>query len=199
MGRPAPREFSSRGDTERDASGDHWVTIDGSHVLIHEPQGKQNQQTPQDLAAQIPADVRAEMAKAIHDSNSPTSDDRRGGFHEEYGVAGSDASGKWVVSRDKPGPYANPDVTKHVSPSGKPADQYVANSIVDPRIVFHVHPAGTTAAGHTWVQPPSDADEAAAVPGQTNIVFAAAEKKVYFYDNSGIIGKPMKLKDFLRH
>jgi len=35
-----PREFSSRAD-ERDAPGDHWVTIDGNHVLIHDAQGKQ--------------------------------------------------------------------------------------------------------------------------------------------------------------
>jgi hypothetical protein len=60
-----------------------------------------------------------------------------------------------------------------------------------------VHPAGITA-GHRWIQPPSGADKAAAVPGQTNIIFAAGEKKVYFYDQSGVIGKPMNLKEFLR-
>ena len=36
----APRESSSRSD-ERDGPWDHWVTIDGTHVLIHEPQGRQ--------------------------------------------------------------------------------------------------------------------------------------------------------------
>jgi hypothetical protein len=41
----APREFSPCGDVERDGPGDHWVTIDGNHVLIHEPQGRQNQTT----------------------------------------------------------------------------------------------------------------------------------------------------------
>ena len=193
---PTHTEFSPR-DDERDGPGDHWVTIDGNHVLIHEAQGKQNQQTSQSLAAQIPCDVKAAMVKALNDSNAPTTDDKKGGFHEEYGVAGLDASGKWVVSRDRPGPYANPDVTKHVSPSGKPADRDVANSIVDPRIAFHVHPSGITAAGHRWIQPPSDVDKAAAIPGQINIVLGAGEKKVYFYDSSGDIGKAMKLKDFL--
>ncbi len=31
-----------------------------------------------------------------------------------------------------------------------------------------------------------------------NLVVAAREKKVYFYDGSGVIGHPMNLKDFLR-
>jgi hypothetical protein len=132
----------------------------------------------------------------IKDSNSPTADDKTGGFHEEYAVAGTNASGGWVVSRDKPGPYANPDTADHVSPSGKPANQEVANSIVDPRVVAHVHPSGTTAT-HSWVQGPSAADRAAALPGQINIVFGARDHKVYFYNNAGDIGKPMKLKDFL--
>src|ERR1700686_1305444 len=193
---PTPREFSSRAD-ERDGPGDHWVTINGNHVLIHEPQGKENQQTPQGLAAQIPPEVKVEMARAIHDSNAPTVDDKKGGFHEKYGVAGLDATGKWVVSRDKSGPYGNPDNTVHVSPSGEPVDPNIAYSIVDPRVVFHVHPEGITAAGHGWVQPPSNVDKAATIPGQINAVLAAGEKKVYFYDESGVIGKPMKLKDFL--
>ena len=36
-----PRESSTRADAERDGQGDHWVTINGTHVLISEPQGKQ--------------------------------------------------------------------------------------------------------------------------------------------------------------
>jgi RHS repeat-associated protein len=156
----------------------------------------QNEVTPESLRDQIPPDVRATMATAIKDSNSPTTDDKQGGFHEEYGVAGTNASGGWVVSRDKPGPYANPDTADHVSPSGKPANQDVANSIVNPQVNFHVHPSGTTAT-HAWAQRPSAADKAAALPGRINIVFGARDNKVYFYNNSGVIGNPMKLKDFL--
>jgi len=37
-----PIELSVQADAERDGPGDHWVTIDGNHVLIHEPQGRQN-------------------------------------------------------------------------------------------------------------------------------------------------------------
>jgi hypothetical protein len=42
-----PRRFSEHGAEDRDPPGDHWVTIDGQHVLIHEPQGNQNQSQAQ--------------------------------------------------------------------------------------------------------------------------------------------------------
>jgi hypothetical protein len=94
----------------------------------------QNQnQTPQSLRDQIPGAVRTKLAGMIKDSNSPTADDKTGGFHEEYAVTGTNASGGWVVSRDQPGSYANPDTADHVSPSYKAANQEVANSIVDTR------------------------------------------------------------------
>ena len=40
---PAPREVSVHAGADRDAPGNHWVTIDGHHILIHEPQERQNQ------------------------------------------------------------------------------------------------------------------------------------------------------------
>jgi hypothetical protein len=193
---------------DHDGPGDHWVTIDGHHVLVHESQGEKGsgkaeqtphkQETPESLCARIPAEVKAKMAKAIEDSDAPTADDKTGGFHEEYGVAGLDASGNWVVSRDQSGDYRNPDTAHSVSPSGKSANHDTAHSIIDPRVFFHVHPSGKTEK-HEWVQPPSKVDEAAAIPGKIYLVLAAREKQVYFYDNQGIIGKPMRLKDFLRH
>jgi hypothetical protein len=51
-GRASAREFHARSD-DRDGPGDHWVTIDGRHVLIHEPQGRQsaqNQRTRENVA-----------------------------------------------------------------------------------------------------------------------------------------------------
>jgi hypothetical protein len=69
---------------------------------------------------------------------------------------------------------------------------------------WHVHPVGTllenrgnTQVEHGFAQPPSDTDIKQAGTG-INIVLAAREKKVYFYDSSGVIGHPMKLKDFLK-
>jgi len=138
------------------------------------------------------------MAGAINDSNSPTASDTQGGFHEEFGVAGTNASGGWVVARDQPGPYGNPDNSTTVSPSYKPVDPKVNASIVDPQVFFHVHPSGRTAT-HAWNQPPSGQDLQSAVPGRINIVFGAGNSRVYFYNNSGVIGSPMKLKDFLGH
>jgi RHS repeat-associated protein len=159
---------------------------------------QQDEETPESLRDQIPSDVRAQMAEAIGRSNSPTEDDVNGGFHEESGVAGKNGSGGWVDSPDKPGPYANPDVDKEAHISRVPLDQKVANSIVEPKVFYHVHPGGVTPNGKGWRQPPSkDSDIPNAVKGKINIVFAAREGKVYFYNTSGVIGKPMNLANFL--
>ena len=157
----------------------------------------QNQETPERLRDQIPTDIRAQMASAIDDSIAPTADDKRGKNHEESGVAGETSGGDWMVSRDKPGPVANPDVDAHAHTNPVPTDQKVANAIVDPMVFFHVHPSGKTAT-HSWNQPPSDIDKANTAPGKINIVFGAGDRKVYFYNSSGVIGKPMKLEDFLK-
>src|SRR5262249_39060894 len=117
--------MSGPGSTEFDASGDapcdHWVTINGNHVCIREPQGKQaaqDQQTPQTLAAQIPCHVKAAITGSIKASNSPTADDKKGGFHEEGGQWIITADGKTIPLPAKPGP-ANPSIEggAHVVPS----------------------------------------------------------------------------------
>jgi hypothetical protein len=204
MGRPTPREFSPHGDAERDGPGDHWVTIDGDHILIHEPQGRENQQTPQSLAAQIPCHVKDAIAASIRASNSPTADDKRGGFHEEGGQWIITPDGKTVPLPAKPGP-PNPTIKgrAHVIPSdaidaGPKSGNFALGG------TWHVHPAGTrvgtegnTQVEHGFAQPPSETDIKEAGIGM-NLVVAAREKKVYFYDSSGVIGRPMNLKDFLR-
>ncbi|HTS11580.1 MAG TPA: hypothetical protein VMH00_05645 [Candidatus Limnocylindrales bacterium] len=49
----------------------------------------------------------------------------------------------------------------------------------------------------SFVQSPSPTDlRKANFP--INIVVGAGDKRVYFYNHQGVIGKPMKLKDFLR-
>ncbi len=54
-----PREFSTHADAERDGAGDHWVTINGNHVLISEPQGKPPAQTqPADSVIVLDKKVR---------------------------------------------------------------------------------------------------------------------------------------------
>lgn len=69
---------------------------------------------------------------------------------------------------------------------------------------WHVHPSGTvteekgnTSFTKSFNQPPSATDIKEAYSG-INIVIGASNKRVYFYDSSGLIGKPMKLEAFLR-
>ena len=69
---------------------------------------------------------------------------------------------------------------------------------------WHIHPSGTSIehrgnaqVEHVFAQLPSDKDLKEAGLG-INLVVAAREKKVYFYDSSGVNGHPMNLKDFLR-
>src|SRR6266852_5120103 len=186
----------------RASPGDHWVTIDGNHVLIHEPQGTQTQQTPQTLAAQIPCHVRDAIAASVKASNSPTADDKRGGFHEEGGQWIVTADGKIVPVPAKPGP-ANPKIEggAHVVPSDAVSPSLKDNA-VDLGGTWHVHPSGTLTeekgnARNTknFNQPPSAKDIKEAGSGM-NIVVGARDKMMYFYNNSGLIAKPMKLKDF---
>jgi len=58
---PTQKEFPTRADSDRDGQGDHWVTINGDHVLIREPQGKQPAQAQ---AAQRPS-AQASPATSI--------------------------------------------------------------------------------------------------------------------------------------
>ena len=204
MARRASTEFSSDGDEERHGPGDHWVTIDGHHVLIHEAQGKQCEQTPQSLTAQIPCHIKAAIEASIKASNSPTDDDKKGGFHEE--------GGQWILTPDgktfplpaKAGP-ANPaiDGRPHMDPADA-IDSSAKSGKFDLGGTWHVHPSGTRTeengnkrVTHFFKQPPSETDIKAAGSG-INIVIGAGNKRVYFYDSSGVIGRPMKLKNFLK-
>jgi hypothetical protein len=206
MAEPATGTTAESGTTHPVlAPGGHWVTINHRHALLNESEGDEQgmqtpgvRSTPESLTALIPSQIREEMAKAIDDSNKPTVDDKKGGFHEESGLAGLDNSGNWVVQREMPGSYANPDTANKVEAVQPKYDPNAINPVADPKVYFHIHPSGTTET-HNWNQPPSDADQkAVSTPGLINIVFAAREKKVYFYDRAGQIGKAMNLKDFLR-
>ena len=80
-------------DSERDAPGDHWVTIDGHPVLIHEPQGKQNQGQ-----AQMPAE-EGQRGHELMDNREMEAHSfslfeasRFGGTSTEHSM--------WVISKD---------------------------------------------------------------------------------------------------
>jgi hypothetical protein len=142
---------------------------------------------------------------SIKASNSPTLDDKRGGFHEE--------GGQWIITPDgntvplpaKPGP-ANP-TTKgrtHIDPSDAINPSLKDNRRFDLGGTWHVHPSGTLTQERgnlrttdTFTQPPSETDIKEAGLG-INIVIGASNERVYFYSGAGVIGHPMKLKDFLK-
>src|SRR5579885_897954 len=136
----------------------------------------QNQQTPQSLATQVPPGAKAAIMNALNASNAPTADDKKGGFHEESVKWGTDAQGNVVVSPSVPGPYAPSGTNPHTdfTPANPATDQKLATV----GGFAHIHPKG--GGDRSFVQGPS-----------------AADKKVYFYNGSGVIGKPMKLKDFM--
>jgi hypothetical protein len=147
--------------------------------------------------------VKTAITASVRASKSPTADDKKGGFHEE--------GGQWIITPDggtvplpaKPGP-ANPEMKggAHIDPTdamdaGPKSGKFALGG------TWHVHPSGIlvenrgkTQVEHGFSQPPSDTDIKEAGIG-INVVVAAREKKVYFYDGSGVIGHPMKLKDFL--
>lgn len=93
-------------------------------------------------AVKLPsAFVRGKMGDAVDHSNAPTTDDKKGGFHEEGGVFGTKNGEDWVVEA-KPGAVADPS-------KGEDAEINVFNSKEGQVIpsatsegTYHVHPSG---------------------------------------------------------
>lgn len=170
--------------------------------------------TPQSLAAKIPVNVKRAMLDSIIASNSPTADDKQGGFHEEGGMWVTTADGQIVAETAIPGKYAKPGVPAHLR-ANDPANPLPAERIAGVGGVWHVHPCGeivtrrvlpekdegdrriiTTIVTTTYFgQPPSDGD-IAAVQLPVNIEIGARSQVVYFYDRSGVTGT-MPLEEFL--
>ncbi len=157
------------------------------------------QVTPQSLAALVPPEMKAAIVNALNASNAPSGPgpvgDYRGGYHEESVKSGTDASGNVVVSPSAPGPYAPPGTNPHTGFT--PANPKTDENLVTVEVFAHIHPKG--GADGSFVQGPSqqDFDFAKLTGNAINLVVGAADKKVYFFNGSGQIGKPMKLKDFM--
>lgn len=150
--------------------------------------------------------VRQAVGAAVMRSNSPTTDDKQGGFHEEGLMAGPlVAGGQEQVVDAAPGAFSDPrvegrariDVTNPVNPAQ-------SGILADITVTAHVHPKGelpvspTNAPGsvriggssgtYGFVQPPSAADRqfAAGLPNATHIVAGARNNTVYIYNGAGI-------------
>jgi hypothetical protein len=134
------------------------------------------------------------MTDSIKASNSPTADDKKGGYHEEGGIWGTNSAGEVVVSPAKPGPYSKPgDTNAHIDP-GNAKDPNLNYQMVSVDGTWHVHPRGGS--DKTFVQPPSGVDKQNAV-APINIVIGAENKRVYFYNSTGVV-REMSLKDFMK-
>jgi hypothetical protein len=138
--------------------------------------------------------VKSAIQDSIEASNSPTTDDKKGGYHEEGGIWGTTTSGNTVVVPAQPGRYSGPnDKTAHIEP-GNSANPSLKDNLQSEDGTWHVHPRGGS--DKTFVQPPSGVDMQNAV-APMNIVVGAENKRVYFYNSTGIV-REMSLKDFMK-
>ena len=157
-------------------------------------QAAQDQQA-QTLASEVPSQVWSAVIASINASNSPTADDKQGGFHEEGGIWGTKTDGTLFVSPAVPGPASKAgDVDAHMD-VGKSVNPVSSEKVQSLGGTWHVHPRGGS--GRTFKEPPSLLDKANA-NAPINFVVGAADRKVYFYNSSGVIGRPMKLKDLMK-
>jgi RHS repeat-associated protein len=160
-----------------------------------------------DVVALPSANVRARIGAAVDRSNSPTTDDTKGGFHEEGGIFGTNASGAETVVDAKPGSYSNPKTdskaTVDVFDAANPAE---AGTITNVQGTYHIHPAGKivespvsstpgtattggTTTTYSFEQTPSNKDVSIATQGGNssgyNIVVGAGNNTVYIHGSSG--------------
>jgi len=184
------------------SASDFWTNGTDTSTISNPPPGAlpapqqqaANQQQAQNQNQQVPPEVKAAIAEAVKASNSPTADDKKGGFHEEEGVWGSDIkTGNTIVSPAKPGPVSNQgDKEAHIEVGN--AVNPALNQKMMPQGEWHVHPKGS--GDRQFVQPPSGADKTNAV-FKTNIVVGAGNNRVYFYNSSGVV-REMSLNQFMK-
>ena len=145
--------------------------------------------------AGIPMSVRENVGDSVADSDTPDADDKKGGFHEEGGLWGTNDAGVGVVQRAKPGPYANPDKTDKAEINlwnFKDPDHAQITSVSGS---WHVHTKGVGESGRFFIKGPSDKDEHNRI-GAITFVVGASSGKVYFYDGSQVL-HTTSLKNFL--
>jgi RHS repeat-associated protein len=197
-------------------------------VVTDQSQAKQIQQTDKNKgttqvsgvssAVELPsANVRGEIGAAVERSNSPTSDDKKGGFHEEGVTWGTNASGAEQVIPAAAGAVSNPQTDAHAQITlSNFANSANNGALVSVAGTAHIHPKGeisvttgpeakpgvmviggtTTTTTYNFKQPPSPRDIENALPGTTNIVVGARDKKVYIYGGGGTRAT-FPLKQFL--
>jgi hypothetical protein len=159
--------------------------------------------TPQSLAAEVPGSVKAAIMDSVNASNAPSAGagDKTGGFHEEGGMWGTDTSGNAVPIPAAPGKVADPRKENATIDPTISANPSLKNNLVSIDGAWHVHPSGTITEGNKtffFNQHPSNPQDTSRANFPINIVVGAGNKRVYFYNGSGEIGKGMTLKAFMR-
>lgn len=154
-------------------------------------------------AIELPsAFVRAEMGKAVDRAESPTADDKKGGFHEEGGIFGEGANGKESVIHAKAGTYSDPSKVDRAEVnvfSGETSTNYLGTV----KGTFHTHPSGSIVNGNTtysFGQEPSNLNGTGDIPNAqgkpyNSYVLSPGVNKVYIYNGNGVQAS-FPLKDF---
>jgi len=166
--------------------------------------------------ANVSPQVKQAINNSVKASNSKTANDKKGGSHEEGGVAWT-KDGKQTIAPAEPGKAG--DVTKpgkvEIDPFKAAAPSKQKPGDVQADVDWHVHPRalvetsstnstpGTVVFGGTtktetsfFIQRPSPEDIQAASPAPTlNLVIGARDNTVYVYDSSGVTCQE-SLKDF---
>ena len=187
--------------------------LDG-HCKLDNPACKTLPSNP--LSSVTPANKEA-INDSVKASNRKTTDDKKGGSHEEGGVAYT-KDGVQVVAPAQPGKYQDVKVPGEakIDPfkAADPSLQKPGDVIAD--VEWHVHPSasvtettgsqsapGTVVLGGTTTTktysfnqfPSPDADIPNAGAAKLSIVVGARDKTVYVYNTSGIVCTE-SLRDF---
>ncbi|MDA0207571.1 MAG: RHS repeat-associated core domain-containing protein [Acidobacteria bacterium] len=180
--------------TDGNQNGDHYVVTDKKEIKQIRKADKNGSLTATgqvSSAVRLPGQaVRTEIGAAVDRSNGPAPGDPTGGFHEECGVFGLDASGNQTAIPAAPGPANTAGVGGAQIDVGMPSDPANANVLQSVQGNYHVHPSGSYPNGQpAFVQTPSRGDKEVASQlggASTNIVVGAGNKKVYIYDGNGV-------------
>jgi hypothetical protein len=188
------------GDTEDE---ENYIVTDKAQIKRIKKSRKKKEIVP---LGEVNSAILLPNGKVIDSmGDSVTRSNSDGGFHEEGGRYGLDASGSQVSVAAAPGPYVNPK--DGIPPSINteiPADSADLGRIIQLQGTFHVHPAGQIIEGpqssigsvlimggktsiYDFKQPPSDPDlqNAKLRPGVTNFVIGARTGRVYIYNQTG--------------
>lgn len=193
--------------TDGNTDGKAYVVTDAQEACSIEETNQQGGTTAVasvSSAIELPSlAVRTEMGNAVDRSNLPSAaaGDATGGFHEEGGIYGLDASGTQVTNPAPPGQYSDPSVQAQAE-----IDVWAGETgnIREVQGTYHVHPSGTVTSAvpggtrtSSFSQPPSAPDLQNAIDNSSpnsdyhttgnNYVLSAGSNTVHIYNQNGVI------------